>query len=84
MERLLKLLDDCDDLLVVFRVQAPAIAVTAALGAAFLAGLGCVPAARCPGPARGPIIRVIAATTAGPPAGDVMTDTPDPNRHPPG
>jgi len=40
MERLLKLLDDCDDLLVVFRVQAPAIAVTAALGAAFLAGLG--------------------------------------------
>lgn len=40
MERLLKWLDDCDDLLVVFRVQAPAIMVTAALLAAFLAGLG--------------------------------------------
>ena len=29
MESLLKWLDDCDDLLVVFRVQAPAVAVTA-------------------------------------------------------
>lgn len=40
MERLLKWLDDCDDLLVVFRVQARALVVTAALGAAFLVGLG--------------------------------------------
>jgi hypothetical protein len=40
MERFLKWLDDCDDLMVVFRVQAPAIMVTAALAAAFLAGLG--------------------------------------------
>ncbi len=40
MEILLKWLDDCDDLLVVFRVQAPAVAVTAALAAVFLAGLG--------------------------------------------
>ena len=40
MERLLKWLDDCDDFLVVFRVQAPAVAVTALLLAAFLVGLG--------------------------------------------
>jgi hypothetical protein len=40
MERFLKWLDDCDDLLVVFRVQAPAIMVTAALAAAFLVGVG--------------------------------------------
>ena len=40
MERLLKWLDDCDDLMVVFRVQAPALIVTATLAAAFLAGLG--------------------------------------------
>ena len=40
MERLLKWLDDCDDLLVVLRVQAPALAVTAALVATFVAGLG--------------------------------------------
>jgi hypothetical protein len=40
MERLLKWLDDCDDLLVVFRVQAPAVAVTVVLAAVFLAGLG--------------------------------------------
>jgi len=40
MEILLKWLDDCDDLLAVWRVQAPAIAVTAVLAAVFLAGLG--------------------------------------------
>ena len=40
MERLLKWLDDCDDLLVVFRVQAPAVIVTGLLAAAFVAGLG--------------------------------------------
>ena len=40
MERLLKWLDDCDDLLVVFRVQAPTLLVTAALAVAFLAGVG--------------------------------------------
>jgi hypothetical protein len=40
MERVLKLLDDFDDLMVVFRVQAPAVVVTAALAAALLAGLG--------------------------------------------
>ena len=39
MERFLKWLDDCDDLLVVFRMQAPALMVTAVLAAAFLAGL---------------------------------------------
>lgn len=40
MERLLKWLDDCDDWLVVARMQAPALAVTGLLAAAFLAGLG--------------------------------------------
>ena len=40
MERFLKWLDDWDDLMVVFRVQAPAILVTAALAAALLTGLG--------------------------------------------
>jgi hypothetical protein len=40
MERLLKWLDDCDDLMVVFRVQAPAILVTATLAAALLTALG--------------------------------------------
>ena len=40
MERLLKLLDDCDDLLVVFRVQAPAMVLTGLLAVAFLAGIG--------------------------------------------
>ena len=40
MERFLKWLDDCDDLMVVFRVQAPTIIVTATLAAAFLVGLG--------------------------------------------
>ena len=40
MERLLKWLDDWDDLMVVFRVQAPALVVTATLAAAFLTGLG--------------------------------------------
>ncbi|HEX6571579.1 MAG TPA: hypothetical protein VF055_06115 [Steroidobacteraceae bacterium] len=39
-ERFFKWLDDCDDLLVVFRVQAPAFMITAMLAAAFLAGLG--------------------------------------------
>jgi hypothetical protein len=40
MERVLKLLDDCDDLMVVFRVQGPAVVVTATLAAALLTGLG--------------------------------------------
>jgi hypothetical protein len=40
MERLLKCLDDLDDLTVVFRVQAPAVIVTALLAVAFVAGLG--------------------------------------------
>ena len=40
MERLVKWLDDCDDLLVVFRAQGPAVLVTVALGAAFLVGVG--------------------------------------------
>jgi hypothetical protein len=40
MERLLKWLDDCDDLLVVFRTQAPAVLVTALLATAFVIGLG--------------------------------------------
>lgn len=40
MHRLLMWLDDCDDLLVVFRVQAPAVIATALLATAFLAGLG--------------------------------------------
>lgn len=40
MEILLRWLDDCDDLLDVFRVQARAAAVTALLLAAFLVGLG--------------------------------------------
>jgi hypothetical protein len=42
MERLLKWLDDLDDLRVVFRVQAPAVIVTAALLAIFLAVVGAV------------------------------------------
>ncbi len=40
MERLLKWLDDLDDLTVVFRVQAPAVIITAVLVVAFVAGLG--------------------------------------------
>lgn len=40
MERLLKWLDELDDLAVVFRVQAPAVVVTALLVVAFVAGLG--------------------------------------------
>ena len=40
MERILKWLDDCDDVLVVLRVQAPAVAVTTAILATFVAGLG--------------------------------------------
>ena len=40
MEILLKWLDECDDLLVVLRVQGPAVALTLALVAVFLAGLG--------------------------------------------
>lgn len=40
MERILKWLDDCDDLMVVFRVQAPAILFTATLAAALLTALG--------------------------------------------
>lgn len=39
MERLLKCLDDLDDLTVVFRVQAPAVIVTAVLVVAFVAAL---------------------------------------------
>jgi hypothetical protein len=40
MESILRWLDDCDDLLVVFHVQAPAIMVTLALTTAFFLGLG--------------------------------------------
>jgi hypothetical protein len=40
MERLLKWLDDLDDLADVFRVQAPAVIITALLVVAFVAGLG--------------------------------------------
>jgi hypothetical protein len=40
MERLLMWLDDCDDLLVVVRVQAPAVIVTGLVVAAFLVGVG--------------------------------------------
>jgi hypothetical protein len=40
MERLLKWLDDLDDVTVVFRVQAPALIITALLVVAFVAGLG--------------------------------------------
>jgi hypothetical protein len=40
MERLLKWLDDCDDLLVVLRVQAPTVIVTGLLATAFVVGLG--------------------------------------------
>jgi hypothetical protein len=40
MERLLKWLDDLDDLMDVFRLQAPAAVVTALLMAAFIAGIG--------------------------------------------
>ena len=39
MERLLKWLDDLDDLMVVFRAQAPAVIVTAVLAVVFVAGL---------------------------------------------
>jgi hypothetical protein len=42
MERLLKWLDDLDDLLVVFRVQAPAAIATVALLAVFLSVVGAV------------------------------------------
>ncbi len=40
MERLLKWLDDVDDVMVVFRVQAPALLTTLLLVTAFCAGLG--------------------------------------------
>jgi hypothetical protein len=40
MHRLLMWLDDCDDLLVVFRVQAPAVIATALLATASLVVLG--------------------------------------------
>ncbi len=40
MERLIMWLDDCDDLLVVFRVQGRAVIVTALLAVAFAAGVG--------------------------------------------
>jgi hypothetical protein len=39
MERLLKWLDDIDDLMVVFRVQAPAVLITVLLATAFGAGM---------------------------------------------
>jgi len=42
MERLIKWLDDFDDLLTVGRVQAPALLVTVALLGAFLAVVGAV------------------------------------------
>jgi uncharacterized membrane-anchored protein len=40
MERLLKWLDDLDDLTAVFRAQAPSVIITALLVVAFVAGLG--------------------------------------------
>ena len=40
MERLLKWLDDLDDLLDVFRLHAPSFAVTLLLATAFLTGVG--------------------------------------------
>jgi hypothetical protein len=40
MERLLKWLDDLDDLTDVFRAQAPSVIITALLVMAFVAGLG--------------------------------------------
>jgi len=40
MERLLKWLDDVDDLMVLFRVQAPAVLTTLLLAAVFCAGMG--------------------------------------------
>ena len=40
MERLLKWLDDFDDLLDVFRLHAPAVVVTLLLATAFLTGVG--------------------------------------------
>ena len=42
MERLIKWLDDLDDLLVVFRVQGPAAVVTLLLLAGFATGVGAV------------------------------------------
>ena len=42
MERLLKWLDDLDDLLVVFRVQGPAVVASLLLLAGFAAGVGAV------------------------------------------
>jgi hypothetical protein len=42
MERLLKCLDDLDDLRVVFRVQAPAVIVTVALLVVFVVVIGAV------------------------------------------
>ena len=42
MQRLLKWLDDLDDLQVVFRVHAPAVFVTVALLAVFVAAIGAV------------------------------------------
>lgn len=42
MERLLMWLDDWDDLLDVFRVQAPGVVVTGLLAFAFVAGLAAV------------------------------------------
>ena len=52
MERLLKWLDDFDDLLVVFRVQAPAVIVTVLLAVGFVAGDRRAVAARPAGAAR--------------------------------
>jgi hypothetical protein len=40
MERLLKWLDDLDDLMDVFRLLAPTAVITALLLAAFIAGIG--------------------------------------------
>jgi hypothetical protein len=40
MERLLKWFDDFDDLMDVFRLQAPAVVVTVLLAVAFVAGVG--------------------------------------------
>ena len=57
MERLLKWLDDLDDLLVVFRVQAPAAIATLLLLAGFAAAVGTVLVARPAGPARRALTR---------------------------
>ena len=48
MERLVKLLDECDDLLDVFRVQGRAMLVTALVAVVLLAGAGLMMIAGAP------------------------------------